>query len=121
MSAYGHDVNGARRYRSTLSPEAEWTLEPAMLCERPNRVGMAHTFCMASLFSAFHCSDCAARSVFSLAVCSLAVWALSSTCERLKPPVGVNSSGMTVDALGQSAPQPAHMMSPALSGSKTIE
>ena len=63
---------------------------------------------------------CLARSVSTCAALTSALNAESSTCDRSQPPSWVNSGGMTVEAFGQSGPQPATPKSPALAGSKTV-
>ena len=67
---------------------------------------MVQTFSVASLLSACHCVACAARSSSAIAASTLVLKSGSSTWERSQPPFWVNSGAMTVDAFGQSAPQP---------------
>ena len=112
-----------RRRRCRSRPTPPSPSSPPWSGSRPNSVGMAHACSMASLLSSLHCSDWTPPVGVGLRFLHpRALKSSSSTCERLKPPAGVNSSGITVEAFGQSGPQPDHMpSSPAFSGSSTIE
>jgi hypothetical protein len=81
---------------------------------------MTHTLAIASLFSSFQTSACASRSVIAFASAALLVEGLVVAVREVEAPVGVNSSGITVDALDQSGPQPARTRSPSFAGSRTM-
>jgi hypothetical protein len=80
MSPYGHEPHAA------LGSVADLGAGEALVTTEA--VGTTTTFFIASVFSSCHWVACFARSSSTLAASTLALYAASSYCERLKPPDG---------------------------------